>query len=322
MAPPSESDIRKFSDSLKKKNIIFTGNYRRELEARFPKEEDRAHFLDWGNKCAKEARDVEIKRLEALCPTPRELIERIASLDFWDEDARLNLVGILENEVQAPCVLLGRSGGTVYRLIPDTHHLIPSKTLEHEPTEEVLSDSVLSVNTNVEFVRPSQNPGRSRRKINLTDESEKSNDSAEMDNRSEGFIFQQLGELEYSVDLKVTNKTTMQELDQAKWEASGFFVGVEINRSNGRAGPVHIIFDFFPVDDVEGDRFHMDNEHLWGHLPPHKGQIGLAKIAESVRDLGLQHEIQLKDVYNHEPELVPVLRSHTGTFVRSMVSLQ
>lgn len=79
-------------------------------------------------------------------------------------------------------------------------------------------------------------------------------------------------------------------------------------------------FNFFPMDEIEGDRYHQDVESLWGRLPPHSGKIGLAKIADSVRELNFKHEIELEEVRDYEIELVPVLRTNHGAFIRATVA--
>lgn len=77
------------------------------------------------------------------------------------------------------------------------------------------------------------------------------------------------------------------------------------------------------MDDVLGERLHYNEEHSWGLLPSNQTQqIGLAKIADSVRELGFRKEIELQDIHAYEVETVPVIRTHTGTFVRLSVSVQ
>lgn len=128
-------------------------------------------------------------------------------------------------------------------MIPTTEHLVPHKELDDDDSRDQVGPSVLGVNLNVEAVRPSENSSRSRRKMNLTDQSDISNSSAEMDTAGEGFIFQQLGELECSVDLQPSKKTiTEKELLKVEyWKQSGFGVVVEIKKDTGRAGAVYIV---------------------------------------------------------------------------------
>lgn len=138
-------------------------------------------------------------------------------------------------------MILGHRGNIAYRLISGVESLVAGKKFDQDPAEELMPSHLLGVNLNVESVRPSQHPGRSRRKMSLADESEKSNNSAEQDDVGVGFVSHQLGELEYSFGLELSNKTTINDLIKAKWRPSGFVVVVEINKSNGCAAAVYIL---------------------------------------------------------------------------------
>lgn len=92
--------MKKFAEYLDREDIILRGDYHGALLNRFPVEEDQARFLDWHYKRGREALRAKDKRLESLCPTPGKYLDLIAQLDFWNEDARIKLVKIINNPVK------------------------------------------------------------------------------------------------------------------------------------------------------------------------------------------------------------------------------
>lgn len=92
--------MKTFADHLARNDIISHGDYDGELDKQFPDDDHKSYFLRWFNRRAEAAQDAEQKRLEDLCLIPEKLIERMATMNFWDDDERLDLVEILDNEVK------------------------------------------------------------------------------------------------------------------------------------------------------------------------------------------------------------------------------
>lgn len=68
----------------------------------------------------------------------------------------------------------------------------------------------------------------------------------------------------------------------------------------------------------------MENEDSWGFLPDstnkHK-QTSIAKMANSMGDLGWERHPKWEDKKHCKPELIPVVRGSNNTLIRQTISL-
>ncbi|KAK3179433.1 hypothetical protein OEA41_005555 [Lepraria neglecta] len=108
--------------------------------------------------------------------------------------------------------------------------------------------------------------------------------------------------------------------DEKNWTETGFAVVSDV--TPGRARGVWLIFDFYPFDDT-GKRCHFPNNIDWGYLPEldefgkpqsdgdqtEEDQFSVAKIADSLSDLGADYEFRFEHKLKYEPEFLRVIKS-------------
>ena len=142
-----------------------------------------------------------------------------------------------------------------------------------------------------------------------------------MKDESRGFVFVQIGMLELCDDEEVNQDSlTIQRAAKSQWHETGFAVVVEVQEYN-KAGAVVFIYNFFPIDHHDaGERYHTTYERKWGRLwyrcPE---QFSVARIADSVDDLGWGKTLAFDIWARHEVELVTVTLTGEGHPVRRMV---
>ncbi|MCJ1485134.1 hypothetical protein MMC06_005307 [Schaereria dolodes] len=218
-----------------------------------------------------------------------------------------------------PIIPVGRTRGNLYAFYPGGDEMLQTTDLEHKYTckdkRHFLRDTILGINLDVEPVQASNS--RSRRQLNLSEESTKSGESDDFD-PSKFQIFRQLGSLVYDRKGNVKQaiekggeKAIKKALQKGLWASTGFAVVLDI--TNGKAGAVYLVYDFWPMDDV-GDIHHVSN-NFWGFLPDceeDEDQFSVAKIADSIKDLGIDHQFLMNSMICHEPEIVPAVQVADG----------
>ena len=245
-----------------------------------------------------------------------EFIRKVNTIDFLDDAALDPLAAEVDKDVQ-PGIPLGRIGKVLYRLVPDFFCLRPH-VLELPPTNRpVLPECFLGVNSTVQPREPSQPVNR--RKANLSEESTSTADSDDTD--APGFIFFQLGMLEYQYCSSVEDISEIYDEVKDDFHESGFCVVARLTRF-GRVESIHIIFDMFPTMDEEDARFWdtPDNRFRyagsdWGMLPTSKDdeQFSCAKIGDRLAHFGFGVELELTEIIDHPVELVRVVRGGPET---------
>ena len=232
------------------------------------------------------------------------LRDTIYSTNFKIKDEVNKLVGMMERDVK-PWIVVGSSEGVYYRLIPGAYNLKPDKD-SYPPGEEVRYIDILGINTNV------SPPIANRREQNVSTESADSNDSDVQEN---GFVFHQLGRLEYLDDyINNFKPNDWDQLGKADWEPTGFCVEVEI-LANGFGSSIYAIYDMHPRTEW-GERREITDPTSWRRLRGHNQQISCAKMADSILQLGMQHRIPFSDKCNQRPELVRASQVQGGAIRR------
>ncbi|KAK3357995.1 hypothetical protein B0T25DRAFT_540717 [Lasiosphaeria hispida] len=248
-----------------------------------------------------------------------ELITQVDSANLL-QDSFLNRIIPSMTEEPSPTVPIGSDRDFLYRLVANPDGLVPhdrncsEMTVESEP---LIPYYILGVNTTVQPREPAV--PTSRRKANT---SEVSTYSAESDDaQTPGFIFFQLGDLEYarhkleenwSPSLAETLITSIQE-DDLDWKTTGFHLVARLG-DFGSIDGVYAIYNMFPEDDITGARQQVTHR-FWG-IPPSRGndgkpheQFSVARIGDTLGSLGYVKPLCWHDKVKQPVELVRVKRA-------------
>ncbi|KAK3934139.1 hypothetical protein QBC46DRAFT_428946 [Diplogelasinospora grovesii] len=276
----------------------------------FPNAEDRAAYGAW---------------LEARCQALRappisysDFIAQVDSANLIDETFRIKLTrSTMENP--APVVPIGSDSNNLYRLVVRPYHLISYDqnygytTLDG--TEELIDGSILGVNTTIQPREPALPV--SRRNANLSEQLTRSAESD--DDHAPGFIFFQLGTLQYtwhnyednwSSDIAEGVAANMDD-DEVNWLDTNFYLVARLGQS-GRINGVYAIYDMFQAYGDSSYRRQITHDR-WGILPPYSGgqtqQFSMARIGDTLGCLGYRKPLVLEEKVEHPVELVRVKRS-------------
>src|SRR5271170_1444142 len=111
----------------------------------------------------------------------------------------------------------------------------------------------------------------------MPDISTTSNDT---DDGEGGFVFHQLGTLEYFAG-DSNQIINMYELGRGTWLSTGFCV-VRFS-STGQSKGIYLIYDMFPENDYR-DRVEIESDNIWGRLVPDAAlQFSCAKVGATLR---------------------------------------
>jgi hypothetical protein len=161
----------------------------------------------------------------------------ITKMNYNSAFDRSKLVSALQQSF-VPWLPVGNDrDGDIYRTLPGAYGLRPDQLKPKTGGRELVSDNVLGVNTNVQTRSPV-----GRRQANLSEESTQSNTSDDSD--VGGFVFHQIGTLEYWSD-EPENFLNKEDAAQGPWLPTGFCVVMRFTRSGGANG-LYIIYDFCP----------------------------------------------------------------------------
>ncbi|KAI2621118.1 hypothetical protein GGR54DRAFT_89515 [Hypoxylon sp. NC1633] len=246
--------------------------------------------------------------------TPAQLVNRIDSINFFNEDEHERLLTEGLRAHVRPWVPLGKIGNHLYRLAPSPAGLRAQRE-EDKQNPNLLPACYLGVNTTVQPQQPEL--PLSRRATNLSAQSDMSAESDDAD--APGFIFHQLGALEYiEADSEDELPTSLGEADDWDWERTCFMVVARLGPF-GRASGIYVIFDMFPrqLDDLGGDYGRGPRVQIthgnWGIPPSCKGeQFSCARIGDMMAKFGFEHQLDWTEKIEHPVELVRVARIMHG----------
>ncbi|KAK3348806.1 hypothetical protein B0T25DRAFT_546561 [Lasiosphaeria hispida] len=281
-----------------------------------PNAEDRAAYGVW---------------LEARCQALRappiscaNFVAQVDSASLIDETCRIKLTrSTMENP--ALVVPIGSDSDNLYRLVVRPYHLMSHdqncgyRTLDG--TEELIDGSILGVNMTIQPREPAL--PASRRNANLSEQSTRSAESD--DDHAPGFIFFQLGILQYtwhnqednwSSDIAEGVAANMggdddddDDDDDVNWLDTNFYLVARLGPSGCTTG-IYAIYDMF---QAYGDSCHRRQivHDRWGILPPpYSGgqtqQFSMARIGDTLGCLGYGKPLVLEEKVEHPVELVRV----------------
>ncbi|OIW23324.1 hypothetical protein CONLIGDRAFT_637746 [Coniochaeta ligniaria NRRL 30616] len=223
-------------------------------------------------------------------------------------------------------VPVGSDSEYAYRLVPGPHGLVPhdrnlSPWSQGYAREPLLEHELLGVNLSVQ---PREPPlPANRRRTNMSEESTRSGQSDDENNPlAPGFIFFQLGELQYVFhDLEDADllgapaQAILARENDYSWESTGFYLVARLGTTGKMAG-VYAVHDMFPVHQYTGRREQRRGDN-WGVLPRGEqeerrdriagiGQFSIARIGDSLGQLGYDRPLTLTERVDHPVELVRV----------------
>ncbi|KAI9778251.1 MAG: hypothetical protein M1839_008275 [Geoglossum umbratile] len=270
----------------------------------WPVEADRMEFYAWSKAKA----DKRFKEREMTNVSAQELTEMLATMNFNNDILRGKLVNILERSV-VPWLPVGNDRtGAIYRIVPGAFGLLPDQQ-DPKTNREIVPMNVLGVNTSVQPEIPSRSP-----ELNFSEESTRSNESDDSDDA--GFVFHQIGNLEYWAD-DPDNLRSYEDAATENWLSTQFHVVMRFGR-NGAASGVYVIYDFYPEDEYLQERRKVDDDD-WGYLPSDltDRQIAFAKIANQITDLRLGRTFDFTEALDYPVELVRAVKTPENTIVRA-----
>lgn len=205
------------------------------------------------------------------------MITKICETNYQQDSEVVELTGMLDSPA-FNYIGLGIRNGHGYQLAPNPRVLTATREIHWDDIQEIMPPMFLRINKNVRLVGAGEKRKRSR-KDNWSGESNVSNTS-NGHNDDSGFVFFQLGHLEYCP----TEYWNPDNPHHDKWIATGFAVVVKID-SKGHAQDTHILFNFHPKDE-DGDRMDIDSEKEdWGRLPGEEVRRAGALIATNFNKL-------------------------------------
>jgi hypothetical protein len=307
--PATHADFEAFHEHLGKLDLFGWEAHDNAIVQRFPDPADQEALAKWAS-----AR-ISNSTLRTLTPVDRDvLINKVDQMNYRNDPEQAELVDWLERDAK-PWIPIGKDQKEHYRLVPGAYCLMAHK-VDYSTPREMLWENVLGVNTNVAPRKP--NRDRSQQQSM----SEISTMSNETDDGKGGFVFHQLGTLEYFAgDRRQT--TSMSKLGRGAWRSTGFCVATRFD-SAGQSKGIYLIYDMFPENDY-GDRVEIESGDSWGRLVPDAAlQFSCARVGATLRELqpgptGFK-DLTLTELISHPVELVRAVRSSNGDIIRATIA--
>jgi hypothetical protein len=221
-------------------------------------------------------------------PSAAEYIAKIKNTKYANDDEVSQLTEMLSLPA-FPYIGLGKHQNHVYRLAPNPRLLAPIREDTGPTQRDILPHIFLGINKNIEPL-PKDEKRKRTRKENNSDESNESTDSTS-NNDDTGFVFYQLGMLEYASAEESVQDPEMSNPNSLFWCDSGYVVVVLID-SNGNAADTHLLYNFRPLNREDGVRYAVDGSE-WGWLPGDTIRRAGIKIAGKFSDLRQGYPIHL-----------------------------
>ncbi|KAI9652087.1 MAG: hypothetical protein M1831_007220 [Alyxoria varia] len=343
---PTKAQVRKFEkikedydrEEDKRSHEKFDAHYLSKVIRQQLDREERKLFADWFRNEVwgpiDEAQNTETPLNTLLDLVKKTKFNNITELHglMWEFNKRAQPIFPLGRDRYKNTYLLAQSTEMLTSHEEDADYLSYRDQIRHDQKRhykgihpddqhETMPQALLGINYHVEPVAQ----GRERRAKDLPLISDKVGKPSNSANGS-GFMFYQLGDLTIYLGHKRLQEVH-KELRAGKpypsasdWVPTGFAVVVRIN-SEYQAGAVYIIYNFFPKE-LDGVPLHSTNDISWGRIPNgvSQEQFSVAKIADSIDELGMEKEFHFDIKCFHEPELVPVNKNKDGQIFRSFVA--
>jgi hypothetical protein len=307
--PATEADFETFHAHLFGLRLFGWEAHHNALVQRFPNPTDREALAKWASARIRQS------RVRDLTPVDRDvLINTVDSMNYRNDYAQSVLVDWLERDVK-PWIPIGKDQTTHYRLVPGAYCLIAHKDNYNTP-HKVLCENVLGVNTNVAPRKPARDRSRQQSMSEVSTASNGTNDG------KGGFVFHQLGTLEYFAGAR-SQTTSMDKLGRSAWLPTGFCVVVRFG-SDGQPKGIYLIYDMFPEND-DGDRVEIESGNAWGRLVPDAAlQFSCAKVGATLGELqpgsnGFK-ALTLTELIGYPVELVRAVRTSNDGIIRVTVA--
>ncbi|KAI9864087.1 MAG: hypothetical protein M1813_003404 [Trichoglossum hirsutum] len=273
------------------------------IKEKWPDRADRLAYYAWSQERANNAYAQETTPIE-----PADLEKMIDTINYNNDVDRGKLVSAIEQTV-VPWLPVGKhENGGIYRILPGAYGLRPDQP-DPETDRTLVSINVLGVNTNVQPRIPLQS-----RKANFPEESTQSNESD--DPETEGFVFQQIGTLQYWGDDEENFQSLEDDADET-WLYTKFCAAVRLGR-NGTADGIYIFYDFYPENEDDDERDWKSDDKYWGILRKDRTrqQFSMAKLSNTMSELRFEKTFTLTEALDYPVEIVRAVKSPEGTLIR------
>ncbi|KAL2133105.1 hypothetical protein VTI74DRAFT_2936 [Chaetomium olivicolor] len=177
---------------------------------------------------------------------PEDFILRVDSGNFHDDKAATQLAYDMRRGIYQPIIKIGFDGDILYRLVPEPFGLQAHPRDGGGVTgRPMLGSHFLGVNSTVQPKGPA-GPA-SRREANLSEISTNSGESE--DANAPGFIFFQLGDLQYA-KIPAGQHGWPENALSLEWESTGFNLVARLGPT-GRVESIWAIYNMFPEDEMD-----------------------------------------------------------------------
>ncbi|KAL7920426.1 hypothetical protein ACQKWADRAFT_298512 [Trichoderma austrokoningii] len=294
-----------------RRRCLNTEEYIKALREILPNTEERHAYSDY---CFRQSQPHLANPAGIL--TAARFIQIADEINFFNPPERKELLPGLTWAFR-PWIPLGYEDTTFYRLLPSIHNSTPQKQEYPKTSHEVLDGAFLGVNTMVQPREPSL--PLNRRAPNLSEQSTRPAEPEDAD--APGFIFHELGELQYKeFDTFAEMPTTMKEGNDCRreWDPTGFSVVARLTDS-GHINGVYVVYNMNPRDEFSGKRQQVTHSD-WGMLPSSlEMQFSCARIGNALRDFGFKKKLEWDEQIHHPVELVRTVKSSRGVVMRVTV---
>jgi len=307
--PATHADFEAFQEHLAKLDLCGWVAHDNAIVQRFPNPADQEALAKWAS-----AR-ITNSTIRDLTPVDRDdLINKVDRMNYRNDHEQAELIDWMERDMK-PWIPIGKDQTKYYRLVPGAYCLM-AHNVDYNMPREMLSENVLGVNTNVAPRKPARDRSRQQSMPEVSTMSD------ETDDGKGGFVFHQLGTLDYFAGDR-SQTTSMSKLGRGAWLSTGFCVVVRFD-SAGQSKGIYLIYDMFPENDY-GDRAEIESGDTWGRLVPYAAlQFSCARVGATLRELqpgptGFK-ALTLTEVISHPVELVRAVRSSNGGIIRATIA--
>lgn len=270
------------------------------IDKQFPSREDLNAFQAWLR--------TQRKAFDRFILEPKDFIAQVDSANLIQESFLDHIVFSM-TRAPRPIIPIGSDRHFLYRLVAEPHGLQSqdrnsSSTTKTSDSHPLIEFVILGLNPTVQPQEPAV--PTNRQIANLSETSTHSAES-EDDNQAPGFIFFQLGELEYTS----YNQEQGWSSTEDDWEKTGFNLVARLGEF-GQINGVYAIYNMYPFDEITQD-YQQVTHRFWG-IPPTgdseteepEEQFSVARIGDTLGSLSYAKPMLWTEKIKHPVELVRV----------------
>lgn len=290
MSSHTDEDLERFHDKMRSIPIDETARSVGAYFSVMKNRDDRKAYNKWKMRQTLKERD----KVAPSIPSAADYVKAIVETKYTNDNEVARLTGMLSLPA-FPYIGLGTHVNCGFRLAPNPELLAPTfedLVRRPGPKHDVLPYIFLGVNKNVEPLPMDEMREGTQKESN----SSKSNHStdATSNNDESGFVFYQLGKLEYVPADSWDADAAVQDPKRLFWWDTGYVVVIVID-SDGNGKDIHLLYNFRPQDEEDGKRYQVDDS-AWGWLPGDPIRRAGVKLAGRFSDLQHGYPIHIPDL--------------------------